>query len=174
MHYFFGLGSNIAPHQHMPRMVQALLELAPVVHVGRIVATAPVGVMGDPFLNTVVALEYASAPATVKLICNALETAFGRDRGAPGSKTKSRTADIDPLFALTPDQRHVPAALIPSEPYTRPMLLELLVALGHHTEIALPAPDVGVAVALHGLTIGRSPISVRRDGGQYRYTPTSW
>ncbi len=163
MRYFLGLGSNIAPHRNMPRMVQALLELAPTLHLGRIVATAPVGVVGDAFLNTVACIELDLPAADLKRVCNALETAFGRDRGAPGSKTKSRTADIDPLFGLAPNTRVVPSELLPSEPYTRPMLLELIAALGLTTSAETPELAPGVRLPFHDLKLGNAPVTIMRS-----------
>jgi 2-amino-4-hydroxy-6-hydroxymethyldihydropteridine diphosphokinase len=168
MRYFLGLSSNIAPHQHMPRMVQALLELAPILHLGRIVQTAPVGVVGDPFLNSVACIDLELPAAELKRVCNALETAFGRDRGVPGSKTKSRTADIDPLFGLEPGVQKVPAALLPGEPYVRPMLLELIAALGMRTAAERPDLAPGVSLPFHDLTIGGAPLTLVREGTGYR------
>jgi 2-amino-4-hydroxy-6-hydroxymethyldihydropteridine diphosphokinase len=166
MRYFLGLGSNIAPHTNLPRMVQALLELTPTLHLGRVVETAPVGVVGDPFLNTVACIDLDLPPAELKRVCNALETAFGRDRGVPGSKTKSRTADIDPLFGLKPGVQEVPADVLPNEPYTRPMLLDLIVALGMHTDAERPTLAPGVSLPFHGLQIGRAPMTIVRSANE--------
>ncbi|MBP1468856.1 2-amino-4-hydroxy-6-hydroxymethyldihydropteridine diphosphokinase [Candidatus Chloroploca sp. M-50] len=167
MRYFLGLGSNIAPHVHLPRMVQALLELAPTLHLGRVVETAPVGVIGDPFLNTVACIDLDLSALQLKQICNALETAFGRDRGAPGSKTKSRTADLDPLFGLAVGVLEVPADLLPHEPYTRPMLLELIAAIGMHTDAEQPDLAPGVSLPFHDLVIGAVPLTIVREGSRY-------
>lgn len=164
MRYFVGLGSNIEPHKHVPLMLRALLQLAPTVYVSRVVETAPVGVAGAPFLNAAAALDADLSPDELKALFNAVEAALGRDRAAPASKTRSRTADLDVLFALEPGAMRVPPALLPAEPYVRPMLLDLLAALGLAAPDATPALAPGVALSLDGLGFGAAPRIFTRAG----------
>jgi 2-amino-4-hydroxy-6-hydroxymethyldihydropteridine diphosphokinase len=166
MRYFVGLGSNIAPRQHIALMLRALLQLAPTLHVGRVVETAPVGVDGEPFLNAPVCLSSHLTPQALKAFFNATEARLGRDRADPDSKHKSRTADLDLLFGLEDGARDVPAQLLPSEPYMRPMLLELLGYLGLAIAAELPPLPVGLPLELDGLTIGAAPLTLTRADGR--------
>jgi 2-amino-4-hydroxy-6-hydroxymethyldihydropteridine diphosphokinase len=165
MRYFVGLGSNIAPDRHMVLMLRALLQLAPAIHVGRVVETAPVGVVGEPFLNAPVCLSSDMSPRELKACFNATEAALGRDRADPDSKRKSRTADIDLLFGLDDDARAAPVALLPPEPYMRPMLIELLGYLGVATAESPPPLPAGRRLELDGLTIGLAPLTLARAAG---------
>lgn len=160
--YFLGLGSNIDPRRNLSLMLGALLELAPALHVGRVLETAPVGVVGAPFLNAPVCLTSDLSPEALKIWTNALEARLGRDRAAPGSKHKSRSADLDILFAVAGDTTRVPPALLPAEPYMRPMLLELLAYLGLATTAEEPALGPGVALDLGGVTVGERPTTIYR------------
>lgn len=165
MRYFIGLGSNIAPHRHMALMLQALLEIAPTIHVGRIVETAPVGFVGAPFLNAPACLSSDWSPDRLKAFLNAIEARLGRNRDDPESKRKSRTADLDILFWLDDQARLAPDQLLPSELYMRPMLLELLGYLGITTTAELPAPPAATAMTLDGLTLGLAPLTLTRVAG---------
>jgi 2-amino-4-hydroxy-6-hydroxymethyldihydropteridine diphosphokinase len=162
MRYFLGLGSNIHPQANLPAMLRALFDLAPALHVGRVLQTAPVGVAGEPFLNVPVALACDLAPQELKQFCNQLEARLGRDRSDPQSKTKSRTADLDILFWLAPDAAQVPAELLPPEPYMRPMLLELLGYLGLRSPAEPPALAPGVPLQLDGRAFGVAPLTLWR------------
>lgn len=174
--YFLGLGSNINPRRHLPLMVEALLELAPTLHVGRVLETAPVGVVGDPFLNAPVCLTSNLAPMALKAWTNALEARLGRDRAAPDSKHRSRSADLDILFSIADEATRVPPDLLPPEPYMRPLLLELLAFLGIATEAEQPAPGPGVRLELAGLARlppkgkGGGPTITPRVFGEYPVT----
>lgn len=162
MRYFLGLGSNLAPETNVPQMLRALLQLAPRLEVGRVLKTAPVAVAGDSFLNVPVSFTSDLAPPAFKQVCNAIEVAFGRDRDDPASKVKSRSADLDLLFWIDSHATSVPAALLPGEPYMRPMLLELLAALGIATAAETPALPPGVDLALGELVFGREPVVLTR------------
>jgi 2-amino-4-hydroxy-6-hydroxymethyldihydropteridine diphosphokinase len=162
--YFVGLGSNIEPRSNIPLMLRALLQLSPTVHVSRVVETVPVGMDGAPFLNAAAALTVDLSPAELKAHFNAVEAALGRNRADPASKTRSRTADLDILFALEPGAMGVPSALLPSEPYVRPTLLELLDALGVPARETAPALGPGVALSLDGLAFGATPRTFTRTG----------
>jgi 2-amino-4-hydroxy-6-hydroxymethyldihydropteridine diphosphokinase len=166
MRYFLGLGSNIAPRAHLPLMLRALLRLAPTLHVGRVLETAPVAVAGDPFLNVPVCLESPLAPEELKRLCNAVEAALGRDRADPASKVKSRTADLDILFWLDDGAASVSPRLLPQEPYMRPMLLELLGALDLVASVEVPALPAGVTLDIAGLSIGAEPVTLTLAAGR--------
>ncbi len=163
MRYFIGLGSNLEPHRHLPLMLHALSELAPVLHVGRVVATAPVAVSGGTFLNVPVCFDSALEPAALKAIFNRIEADLGRDRSNPASKRLSRTADLDLLFGLPEAATDVPDALLPAEAYMRPMLLELLAYLQLRSPADVPDLAPGLALELEGLSFGTAPVSLRRS-----------
>jgi 2-amino-4-hydroxy-6-hydroxymethyldihydropteridine diphosphokinase len=163
MRYFLGLGSNIDPRAHLPLVLRALLRLAPTLHIGRVLETAPVAVAGDPFLNAPVCLSSPLSPQELKQVCNAVEAALGRDRGDPASKVKSRAADLDILFWLEDGAVAVPPRLLPQEPYMRPMLLELLDALDLPSGVTAPALPPGVPLRLDGLVVGVEPVTLALD-----------
>ncbi len=165
MRYFIGLGSNIAPRLHVPLMLRALLQLAPTLHVSRVVETAPVGVDGPPFLNVAVCFLSNLAPHDLKTSFNATETRLGRDRTALSSKLTSRTADLDLLFWLDDDVSVVPAHLLPHEPYMRPMLLELLCYVGVATTAEIPLLPPGLALELDGIAFGAAPLTITLTDG---------
>lgn len=160
LHYFIGLGSNIAPQANIVRMLEALRTIAPALAIGRVVETAPVAVAGDPFLNVPVALRCDLNPQELKARLNAIEAALGRDRGDPQSKTKSRPADLDILLWIDDKATAVPADLLPHEPYMRPMLLELLHFLRLPTDAETPELPAGVALAFAGVVVGGGPVVV--------------
>lgn len=166
MRYFVGLGSNIAPHQHVPLMLRALLQIAPALHVGRILQTTPVGVEGAPFLNVPASFDSSLPPPELKALCNTIEASLGRDRTDPASKRKSRTADLDILFWLDDGATTAPAQLLPPEPYIRPILLELLDYVGIATTFAPPALPPGVALTLDGLSLGEAPLTLTHTAGR--------
>lgn len=166
--YLVSIGSNIAPRRHIPRIVLALLDLAPTLHLSRIVETAPVGLVGEPFYNLVVALDIPGDPATLKEQFNALESALGRDRCDPERALKSRPADLDILFHLSPDARRVPDTWLPQEPYIRPMLLELLLYLGFQPTWDNLVVPPGLSLNLNGALVGLEAVTVMKRRGQLR------
>lgn len=171
MRYILGLGSNLHPAASIPRILRALLQLAPRIDVGRVVETAPVAVDGASFLNLPVSFSSALHPAQLKQVCNAIEVAFGRDRDDPASKLKSRTADLDILFWLDESAVTVPAQLLPHEPYMRPMTLELLAALGLAADAETPALPPGVSLSLGRVAFGNEPVALCRDSRGYSLAP---
>lgn len=164
--YFLGIGSNIDPHANIPRIVRALLALSPTLALSRIVRTAPVGLADDggDFLNLVARMTSDLPPAALKARLTAIEVALGRDRSDPRSKKLSRPADIDIVLALPDAATVVDAADLPDEPYTRPMLLELL-----HTcqqaaaSLRVPSLPAGDRVRLGDLTLGSAPLTLHCD-----------
>jgi 2-amino-4-hydroxy-6-hydroxymethyldihydropteridine diphosphokinase len=168
MRYFLGLGSNIAPRTHIPLMVAALAEISPRLHVGRVLETAPVGLVGEPFLNVPVSITSELAPQQLKAFCNGLEARLGRDRSDPASKVKSRTADLDILFWLDEAASSAEARLLPQEPYMRPMLLELLIYLGIAADAERPELPGGVTLTLGDLRFGAAPRTLELVEGRLR------
>jgi 2-amino-4-hydroxy-6-hydroxymethyldihydropteridine diphosphokinase len=164
MHYILGLGSNLDPTKHVPLMLHALFELAPTLWVGRIIETAPLAVDGPPFLNGVVSLISDRSPQELKAYCNQIEHELGRDRSDPASKVKSRTADLDILLVLSDPTSLLSIEQLPSEPYVRPILLELLTYLGIAIDGAHAGPELppGVELWLGGMAIGRLPCTISK------------
>jgi 2-amino-4-hydroxy-6-hydroxymethyldihydropteridine diphosphokinase len=164
--YFLGLGSNVNPYANVPRMLAALLELAPTLQMSRIMATEPVGLRSaeNSFLNLAVAFHYPGDAATLKTRLNAIEVALGRDRARPDKKVRDRTADLDILFVLTDRVTPPRGADLPTEPYMRPLVLDLLASLDLCTATtcgdALPP---GASVIFNGAPIGRHPATLDRQ-----------
>lgn len=168
MRYFVGLGSNIEPRKHLTLMLRALLAISPTVQVGRVLQTEPVGVVGEPFLNVPVAITTRHAPVELKALFDSIEASLGRDRSAPDRKTRSRTADLDILFWLDEDATSAPAQLLPAEPYMRPMVIELLDAVGVQADVESPELAPGVPLSLDGLIFGEHPVTLRAAGDRVR------
>ncbi len=168
MRYFVGLGSNIEPEKHLTLMLRALLAISPTAQVGRVLETEPVGVIGEPFLNVPVAITTRHSPVELKALFDSIEASLGRDRTAPDRKTRSRTADLDILFWFDDDATSVPARLLPQEPYMRPMVIELLDAVGVQVDVERPALAPGVPLSLDGLIFGERPVTLRAIGDRVR------
>ena len=161
---FISLGSNIAPEENCQLMLLALRSLSPNLAISRIIRTEPVGIASsNHFLNGVVRLQTGQRPAELKKALIAIELRLGRDRDDPHSKVKDRVADLDILFCLPEDASTVPTALLPHESYVRPLLLELLDALGYQVEAAQQEPPAGHPLQLGGQTIGLAPLNLWHD-----------
>jgi 2-amino-4-hydroxy-6-hydroxymethyldihydropteridine diphosphokinase len=158
--YFVGVGSNIDPQRNVPRVIEALLALAPTLTLGRVIATAPVGMSGDTFLNLPVSFLSVLTPAELKSRCNAIEIALGRDRSAPDSKVRSRPADLDILFWLDTTASTVDPQLLPTEPYMRPMTIELVHYLKIACSVQTPVLPQGTAVIIQGREVGLAPLTI--------------
>ena len=99
---YVGLGSNLGDRLgHLAAGVRGLAA-APQVHlagVSSIYESAPVDAPPQPdFLNAALLVEVDVAPLALLAICQRLETAAGRDRGA-GARFGPRVLDIDLLLA---------------------------------------------------------------------------
>ncbi len=160
---FLGLGSNINPGHAVSQMLLALLNVAPTVHVSRVVRTAPVG-MASPnhFLNLSAHLSTTLSQGDLKARLNQIEVALGRDRSDPLSAVRDRPADIDILFELPAAQRHVRADQLPAEPYVRPAFLELAHALGFVMPLPALPMRVGVPIRVEGRIVGLQPSALTR------------
>jgi 2-amino-4-hydroxy-6-hydroxymethyldihydropteridine diphosphokinase len=164
MRYILGLGSNIEPGVNTLRMIAALCALDGRPVISRVIETAPVGVIGDPFLNAVVGLCSGLTPEAVKVQLLGIEAALGRDHRDPQRKTRSRPADIDILLVLAEDAHAVPAAELPTEPYLRPQVLEVLAYLGIATDAQAEALPAGTALRYGKQWIGTGPTVIGGEG----------
>ena len=164
--YTLSLGSNVRPLENMLAMLAALLPLGEQsLWLSRIIRTAPMGMASDHyFLNTAVCLDTHLSPTDLKQCLIQIELDLGRDRSDPRSKIKDRPADLDIVGACAPGEGFN-TAVLPPEPYVRPLVIEIWQAQGQL--LHLPAPDLGAGVPLvwrGQTTIGQCPM---------RLTPTT-
>jgi 2-amino-4-hydroxy-6-hydroxymethyldihydropteridine diphosphokinase len=94
---YIGLGSNVGDRMATLRTaIQRLETLGRVTRVSRLYETVPVGYLDQPrFLNAVVALETALAPADLLRALLGIERDLGRTRSFPNAP---RTLDLDLLL----------------------------------------------------------------------------
>ncbi len=152
--YTVSLGSNVRPRVNMHRMLVALLGLSDALWLSRILRTEPMGMSSDHyFLNTAVCLDSPLSPSELKTRFNQIETDLGRDRDDPLCKVKDRPADIDIVGMCQPDE-----ALLPPEPYVRPLVIEIWQAQGALLQLPAPELSAGVPLTWRGQTIGHQPM----------------
>lgn len=162
--YFLSIGSNLEPHQNIPRILLALLEVAPRLNVSRIVETPPHNMASrHNFLNLTLHLTSPLDAARLKQQLNQIETNLGRDRSHPDSKRQDRPADLDILFALPDGALAVQPKWVPAEPYIRPMLLELIAFLGLSCPLPPPPLPAGVQIELLGQRLGTKPATLTKE-----------
>ncbi len=106
----------------------------------------------------------------LKNLCNGIETRLGRDRSMPDKKKLSRTADIDILFNINAGETEVDSAMLPVEPYLRPVALELLSYLGlmagrEHIRI-----ENRFTLTIEEKQIGCAPLTLYRHSGSLNIT----
>jgi 2-amino-4-hydroxy-6-hydroxymethyldihydropteridine diphosphokinase len=93
---YVALGSNLgdrAAHLDRARVALTLLPATRLVAVSSVEETAPLGAMAQaPYLNQMVAVDTALAPAVLLASLHAIERAQGRLRGA---RWGARTIDLD-------------------------------------------------------------------------------
>ena len=91
-----GVGSNVAPEQHVPTALTALLHKHGTLHLASVVETAPVGMTDDSgvFWNLAVAIPTDAGPGELQAALHDAERAAGRDRDAPGQSWKARPLDL--------------------------------------------------------------------------------
>lgn len=161
--YLIGIGSNIAPEENVPRVLERLAREFGEVRVSSICRTEPEGIASERhFLNLVVYLETELNETRLKGWLNALEESMGRDRSHPDKKRLDRTADLDILRRLAPGERLSPHAL-PSESYLRPCFEELAARLELLPDCGgLPSPG-GFQLSLNGTRFGNSPALLHLD-----------
>lgn len=162
--YILGLGSNISPQQNMAAMVLALMDRFSQISISRVLHIPPIEMDSQrDFLNAVVFIETSLAADVLKKQTNQIETALGRDRSDPDSKTKDRPADIDILYPLSlPDDTHLSPATITDEYFLYPVIEELLCYLDNR-----PLPDIqaGVNITTPQLGFGKTATTIYRDAG---------
>lgn len=161
--YFVSIGSNINPHQNVIWALHHLFDLSPKIHLSRIIETEPSGgVAGNNFFNFTVCLYSSANELNLKSQFNHIETKMGRNREDGDKKKKSRTIDLDILFALDLEETNVEKHLIPQESYLSQTLLELLHFLD--IKISLPPPLLpdGVELLIDTIPIGKSPITLAK------------
>lgn len=159
--YFLSIGSNIEPRQNVPRILLALLELSPSLDVSRIVETRPMNMATTRhFLNLALRLTTNLDALSLKQQLNEIEISLGRARNHPDSKRQDRPADLDILFTLTDGALSIPPQWVPAEPYVRPMLLELIAALGLACAVPPEPLPPGIAMEVRGQRLGTKPVTL--------------
>jgi 2-amino-4-hydroxy-6-hydroxymethyldihydropteridine diphosphokinase len=160
--YTVSLGSNVRPAENMAEMLSVLLDLSNSLLVSKIICTEPVGMDSEQvFFNTAVCLDSSLPPKALKERFNQIETDLGRDRRDPLSKVKDRPADID-IVAVCGMGEILTTAVLPPEPYVRPLVLELWQRQGAFS--FLPSPKLkGVPVQWRGRLIGLEPVHITAD-----------
>ncbi|KAA3646449.1 MAG: 2-amino-4-hydroxy-6-hydroxymethyldihydropteridine diphosphokinase [Chloroflexi bacterium] len=161
--YFISIGSNIAPYDNVPKILQALLEIASPLQVSRIIENAPVGMKStNMFLNLTLALDSPLEATEIKDRFNAIEVQLGRDKTDPNRKKKDRPADIDIMYWVDEDVQVIPTELLPEESYNRPSLLELLDYMGLSAKATLPLLPTGAEIEINGQKIGTQPSTLNK------------
>lgn len=90
------LGSNILPHQNLPRAIERLSQQLTLLAVSSVYETPPVGGRGRNFLNAVVVAQTPLTPQQLKeTVLRPIEAALGRVRTA--DKFAPRPIDLDIL-----------------------------------------------------------------------------
>jgi 2-amino-4-hydroxy-6-hydroxymethyldihydropteridine diphosphokinase len=157
------IGSNLERERNLASAIEALLGLADPLHLSRIVETAPVGIVdgGGPFLNLAAAFDWSGGGDSLKERLIAIEVWLGRDRRDPERASKSRTADIDLVLELAAGEPIASSAL-PSEPYARVVVLDLLRHLGLAAGEPAPLPETGVELLVRSVPVGRRAATLTR------------
>jgi 2-amino-4-hydroxy-6-hydroxymethyldihydropteridine diphosphokinase len=168
--FFLALGSNLEPHANVPRMLDSLLAISPVVDISPILITPLVGIPNsrNDFLNLVVRIQTSSTAEELKAYLVREEIRLGRDRSDPLSKIKDRVADMDILFAMERGLLDAPYHLLPEECYVRPQLLSLLTYLSLNCpDIGDPEMDCGIlpctTLPYQGVTLGFTSVTLYQD-----------
>ena len=157
-----GVGSNVDPQHHVPLALAALLSEHGALHLSSVVETEPVGMTdgSGAFWNLALAVPTAAEAEQLQARLHEAERAAGRDRDAPGQSWKSRPLDLDLLFFV--EDGAFPEDQLPTEPWIRPLVDELL----HHLGLA-PRPSTVAtrAVPLHipGHTVQAGPATLSTD-----------
>lgn len=156
--YVVGIGSNIHPAENVVRVLRKLLDMTNFLVVSRIIETTPEGFHSDnQFLNLAVCMESPLDDVALKAEFVQIEIDMGRNRNDPHSSKKDRPADLDILFAL-------PEIELPSEPYLRPLAIQLVNDLGFATD---EQPDYGnfktVTLDFEGQSIGRETVVLKGE-----------
>jgi len=139
MEYYLGLGSNHHSACNMQAMLEALLELTPVLTVSRLIETEAVGIASQqPFCNAVAHVVLPCPASTLKAHLLAIENRLGRRR----DNHLVIPADIDILQ-------------MPVAPYFQGLLLELE-AFTRALQVPVSLPS-GLALTVRGKVVGVEP-----------------
>jgi len=157
-----GVGSNVDPQRHVPHALAALLSEHGALHLSSVVETEPVGMTdgSGTFWNLALALPTAAAAEGLQSRLHEAERAAGRDRHAPGQSWKARPLDLDLLFFV--EGGAFPEDQLPTEPWIRPLVEELL----HHLGLTpKPSTPVAGAIPLHvsGRTVPAGPATLSTE-----------
>jgi 2-amino-4-hydroxy-6-hydroxymethyldihydropteridine diphosphokinase len=145
-------------------MIRELLQLSERVDVSRIVETVPINLEnGNNFLNLSTRINYLGNAQELKKQLNAIETKLGRDRSDVRKKWQNRTADLDIIFALKDGANVIDEQWLPSEPFIKPQLLELIHFLKIQCAIELEPIVDGVTINMDNICLGKHPVSLFRN-----------
>lgn len=173
LRYTLSLGSNVQPEANMGAMLDALTTLSQRLWLSRIIRTDPVGMLSDhPFLNTAVCLDTTLAPEQLKQVLCQIEINLGRDRHDPLSKVKDRPADLDIVGFCRPDEA-LATAVLPSEPYVRPLVIEIWQAQGQLLHLPAPPLPPGVPLVWRGREVGCVPLFLQVEGSVTDWSPAT-
>ncbi len=160
-HYFVSLGSNIEPYQNVAKALDALLQLSPKLDVSRIIKTKAAGFQSmQYFLNLSVRFFSPLSSVALKSQLEKIEEALGRDRTDPNRKLKDRPADLDILFTTEAHGEKVASHLLPTEPYIRPTVIDLLQYLGMDDNTTLHIPYEIMSLPYKNQFIGLQPMTI--------------
>lgn len=125
---FLGVGSNLAPREHLPRALAGLRAFAPVSAVATCYVTAPLGRPEQPpYVNTVFEVATALGPLALRSALRDLEARLGRRRTA--DRFASREIDLDVVLhgdqVLTAGPLHLPDPDLRTRAFLALPLLEL-------------------------------------------------
>ncbi|MBE0482218.1 MAG: 2-amino-4-hydroxy-6-hydroxymethyldihydropteridine diphosphokinase [Bacterioplanes sp.] len=102
MRYLLGLGSNIAPLQHLASARQALTQQGELLATSPTVETTPVGEgFSDGFYNQLLVIETDLVAPLLKQRLQRIEEQLGREPKTPARKHRDRPIDIDILAPLS-------------------------------------------------------------------------
>lgn len=125
---FVGVGSNIAPEQHVRQALGLLVARFGPLRISRVYRSHAVGFDGDDFLNLVVAFVTDLDIHTLGMALDIIEDACGRDRSQP--RFAPRSLDLD-LLLYGDAVIHEPGLDVP-----RPEIMEYAFVLKPLAELA--------------------------------------
>jgi 2-amino-4-hydroxy-6-hydroxymethyldihydropteridine diphosphokinase len=148
-----GLGSNIAPEQHLKHALTKLSAQFGCLMASSVYRSPPFGFTGDDFLNMVARFETGLEVAAVEVILTAIEHAGGRQAVKRGG---SRTLDLDLLlYGRMVD----PATRLPREDILRyPFVLAPLAELA--PDLCHPVTGASMQVAWRAMGAVPPPLSL--------------
>lgn len=160
-----GLGSNVAPEQHIAAMVSALSEQFGRLWISSAIRTQPVGVgNADDFLNVVVGIQSSLDGRELKAWTRQQEKRLGRDHANPTAHRRACTADMDILALWHDNDSLVDASGFVSEAFFLPLADEVLTLMDKEAgapTASVPASRMEDRVGLamqDGRRFGLSPV----------------